>query len=147
MFRALTDKYPAVPYVVPFAVFMLFLGLRPIFPFGAKWEYPVRVLIVGAAVWIFSRHAFRLRPVRPWSSVVIGMLVLGVWIAPDVVWPSYRTHWVFRNSLMAPPATLPEALRTDYTFLAFRLFGTAILVPIIEELFWRGWLMRPGPAA
>jgi len=39
-------------------------------------------------------------------------------------------------------SSLALPLRSDPIFLAFRIFGTAVLVPIIEELFWRGWLMR-----
>jgi len=27
-------------------------------------------------------------------------------------------------------------------FLAIRIFGSVALVPLLEELFWRGWLMR-----
>ncbi|MBM3791630.1 MAG: CAAX prenyl protease-related protein, partial [Acidobacteria bacterium] len=33
-------------------------------------------------------------------------------------------------------------IRADPVFLIFRIAGTSVLVPIIEELFWRGWLMR-----
>jgi hypothetical protein len=33
-------------------------------------------------------------------------------------------------------------LRADSVFLAFRVAGSALLVPVVEELFWRAWLMR-----
>jgi CAAX prenyl protease-like protein len=37
---------------------------------------------------------------------------------------------------------LPPALQSDWTFLAIRVLGSTLLVPILEELFWRAWLMR-----
>jgi CAAX prenyl protease-like protein len=33
-------------------------------------------------------------------------------------------------------------LKTNPAFIAFRVFGSVGLVPILEELFWRGWMMR-----
>lgn len=32
--------------------------------------------------------------------------------------------------------------RIDWTLAAFRLAGSALLVPVMEELFWRSFLMR-----
>jgi CAAX prenyl protease-like protein len=33
-------------------------------------------------------------------------------------------------------------LKGDWMFIAIRAMGSALLVPVLEELFWRGWLMR-----
>jgi CAAX prenyl protease-like protein len=44
--------------------------------------------------------------------------------------------------LGTPGSTLPEELKAHTGFLAVRILGSAGLVPILEELFWRGWLMR-----
>jgi CAAX prenyl protease-like protein len=132
-----------IPFVAPFAAFILLLGLRGVIPFGARWHYPILVVVASVLVGMVSRPLLFCRPVRPFGSVVIGLLVFVIWVAPDQVWPSYRHHWLFENSLTgAAQSSLPVALRTDIFFIGFRVFGTAILVPIIEELFWRGWLLR-----
>ena len=34
------------------------------------------------------------------------------------------------------------ALRSNAVFIVFRAIGCVLLVPVIEELFWRGWLAR-----
>ena len=39
-------------------------------------------------------------------------------------------------------SSLSEADRHDALVLLLRTVRASILVPIIEELFWRGWLMR-----
>jgi CAAX prenyl protease-like protein len=33
-------------------------------------------------------------------------------------------------------------LKKNIPFLAMRTAGAALLVPVLEELFWRGWMMR-----
>jgi CAAX prenyl protease-like protein len=143
MLKTLIEKHRAIPFVAPFAAFIVLLGLKSSFPFDARWEYPIRVIIVSAVLLLTSGVDIPRRPVRLLSSLIVGVLVFAIWIGPDRVWPSYRSHWLFQNSLLGEAkSSLPEATHTDFVFLVFRLFGTAILVPIIEELFWRGWLMR-----
>jgi CAAX prenyl protease-like protein len=143
MIKTLVEKHPAVPFVAPFAAFIVLLGLKSSLPIDARWEYPIRVIIVSAVVLLTSRSLLPRLPVKLVSSLVLGVFVFLIWIAPDMLSPSYRTHWLFQNSLFGSAASsLPDAVRSDMVFLVFRFLGTAILVPIVEELFWRGWLMR-----
>ena len=136
--------YPAVPYIAPFAVFIAALGVKSAFPVDARWEYVIRVFAVsGVLLLLTSRDVALKRPARPLSSFIVGVLVFAIWILPDLLWTSYRHHWLFENSLTGTAAsTAPAALKSDALFLIFRFFGSVIIVPIIEELFWRGWLLR-----
>jgi CAAX prenyl protease-like protein len=132
-------KHPAFPYIAPFVTFLFFLAIKGYLPF----EYYIRVLVVCAIVVLFSRKVVTWRSIRPLGSILVGILVFVIWIGPDLISITYRQHWLFHNFLIgSAQSTLPESSRTDYIFLLFRIFGTAVLVPIIEELFWRGWLMR-----
>jgi uncharacterized protein len=73
----------------------------------------------------------------------VGVAVFFVWIGPDVLWPGYRQHWVFQNSITGRLSTsIPAGLELSPMVLLFRTIRAAILVPVIEELFWRAWLMR-----
>lgn len=135
--------HPALPYVAPFAGFLVFLGIRAYTPFGLEWEYPVRFVVVAALLLVFSRKVIKIRPLRPIPSILVGVAVFSVWIAPDLIWNGYRTHWLFQNPLTgAARSSIPEAARANIILLMFRIAGTALLVPIMEELFWRAWLMR-----
>jgi len=83
-----------------------------------------------------------IRPSYPAASLVIGLAVFLVWIGPDLLF-GYRHHWLFENPLTGKPAsTLPPALHSNPLFLTVRMLTTAALVPVVEELFWRGWLLR-----
>jgi CAAX prenyl protease-like protein len=99
--------------------------------------YPLRLLAVGLALMAFSRPYVKLRPAHAGTSILIGAGVFAVWIAPDLLF-HYRGFWLFDNVLLGGPT----ALRHFPPFLVARTVGATLLVPILEELFWRGWLMR-----
>jgi hypothetical protein len=74
----------------------------------------------------------------------VGIAVFAIWIAPDLLFgPAYRHLPVFENSLVGFAASsAPVGFRRNIVFLIVRTLGCAALVPVLEELFWRGWLMR-----
>jgi CAAX prenyl protease-like protein len=136
-------RHSAVPYVLPFVVFLgMLMAAKYVQPLGA-WEYPLRVALLTAVLLVFSRRVIDLR-VKNWAgTVALGAAVFAVWIGPDVLIPGYRDHWLFQNSITGRlSSSIPEALRSDWVVLVFRTIRAVILVAIIEELFWRGWLMR-----
>ena len=81
---------------------------------------------------------------RNWfGSVAIGAIVFVVWVVPDRLFPGYRHNILFENFLTgATTAGLSEAARTQPFVLWLRAFRAVIIVPIVEELFWRAWMMR-----
>lgn len=135
-------SHPSVPYVVPMATFMLLLvagkhlGLGP-------WEYPLRVVLLAAVLFVFSRKVIDFRVSHWLGSTLVGAAVFVIWIAPDVLWPGYRDSWLFQNGVTGSvESSVPAAYRDSMMVLLSRAARAAILVPIIEELFWRAWMMR-----
>jgi CAAX prenyl protease-like protein len=106
-------------------------------------EQVVWLLVMTAILLAVARPALDLR-VRNWGgSVLIGIAVFAVWIAPDRILPGYHSHWLFTNPITGSvAASLPESSRGDWAVLSLRTLRAAVFVPIAEELFWRGWLMR-----
>jgi hypothetical protein len=134
------DEKRSWPYIVPFATLMLFLGLGGILPGGVPWSYPLRTVAVATVLLVCSRHLIRLRPSRGLLSVLMGVAVFAIWIAPGLLWPGYRHNWLFENPLFHRAGS--GAPQAGWWFLAIRAGGSVLLVPIVEELFWRAWLMR-----
>lgn len=131
----------ALPYVFPFAVFLCLLMLRAVVPLGAA-EYPIWLVIITLSLLV-SRQVLSCRLRKPLGSVVVGIAVFGIWIAPELVWPGYRNHWLFQNAVLGEwRSSFPEPFRNDPWLLTLRFIRAAALVPVLEELFWRGWLMR-----
>ena len=130
-------------YIAPFVVFLVFLAIRSNLPVDPALEYPLRVIVVTATLLAVSRGVLGFRFSNPVGSLLLGAAVFLLWIGPDLIWPGYRSHWLFANLLTGPAsASTPPAARSAAFFLVFRILGAAVLVPIVEELFWRGWLMR-----
>ena len=143
MIASLIRRRPYLPYVVPFGVFLALLGIAPYLLFLGRWEFPFRIAVLITVLWLFSREAISLRVSNAAGSVVLGLAVFAIWIGPDLLIPGYREHWLFQNSLMGKlHNSISQELLTDRMVLSLRFFRAAVLVPIIEELFWRAWLMR-----
>ena len=136
-------KWVSLPYVAPFAVFIAFLGLQKYVPLSPNIEFAVRDVLLAAVLVFFSRSVIQLRSVRRLETVIIGVAVFVVWVAPDVLFPTYRQHWLFQNSILGQISnTIPEEVFQSPFVLWPRIIQAVVLVPILEELFWRAWLMR-----
>ena len=132
----------ALGYTAPFLTFVGFMAVEHSLAISPQAGYPIRVLVTLAVLLAVSRRYLKLRPVRPLASAALGVAVFLVWIAPDV-FLGYRHSWLFENPITGKAITgLPADLQRSFSFLLIRAAGSTLLVPIIEELFWRGWLMR-----
>jgi uncharacterized protein len=137
------ERYPALRYVAPFFAFLAFLAVDRFLPFGAEWNYAIRFAVIfGLLIWL-SRGVIPWRLSRFAGSVILGVVVFAIWVGPDLLWPGYRQSWLFNNSIVgAPKSSLPAGVKVSATYILFRLLSSVVNVPILEELFWRGWLMR-----
>lgn len=141
--KALLTRYPSLAYVVPFAVFMLFLTITPYVPLSPRAWSVLRVAVMAGVILVFSRSVLDFRLRHPLGTLVIGVLVFAIWILPDQLWPAYRQSVLFHNSVTGTvESTMPVEARTDLLVLSLRFVRAALIVPIVEELFWRAWLYR-----
>lgn len=137
------DKNPSAQYVAPFALFLVLLAVFERFPADARWDGPFRVILLGLVCFICWPRDISTRPAHWILSTAIGAAAFFLWIAPETLLPGYRQHLLFSNSILGRPHSSipPAALRSSWV-LAWRTARAVLIVPIVEELFWRGWLMR-----
>jgi CAAX prenyl protease-like protein len=119
-------------------------------------QYPVRyALKIGltlAAMWLV-RGGYRTFPwqVHP-SAIVVGTVGAAAWIGlcrlnlePVLLGPFGLADY-FRELGQRPAFNPLTELRDSpawaYVFLAIRFVGLALVVPVIEEFFLRGFVMR-----
>lgn len=137
---------------IPFAVFMGFIGLDEFIRFLAGqglfrlepatlyYLYPIKAMTVAALLYAFRKQYQELSfkdlahlPITL-GSCVFGLVVFALWIQMD---------WTFGAS--APqgfnPALFPER-STRIAMTAFRIVGAVLVVPLMEEIFWRSFLIR-----
>ena len=138
----------ALVRIAPFALFMALLALRSAAPadgswgIDPRWLYGVTVLAVGALLlWCWREYGeLASRQTLPDAregllAVAVGAAVFALWIHLDAPWMTLGT-----------PAAgfVPRAAdgSLDIALVAVRIAGAALLVPLMEELFWRSFLMR-----
>ena len=146
MVAALVARWPALPWVAPFAVFMLLLAGLPALGVPEPWQGALRLGVPALVLLTLSRAPLAsLRVTRPVASTLLGLAVFLVWVLPDQLVPGWRGHWLFTNPLTGgPPAAdgAAPAVLHDPWQLGLRVVRAAVLVPVVEELFWRSFLMR-----
>lgn len=136
-------RHPATPYVAPFAVFIALLAAGHYLGLPPRADLALRLVLPAAVLWAVSRPVLDWRCRAPWASLGVGGAVFVLWIAPDLLVPGWRQHWLFTNSLTGGITTsLPAAATADTFSLWLRGLRATLVVPPLEELFWRAWLMR-----
>jgi uncharacterized protein len=122
---------------------MALLALHSVLPLPELADQILRVVVMSAVLWFVARHVIDLRVRHVAATLGIGVAVFLVWIAPDLLIPGYRHFWLFDNVLTGKAATsLSKSSTLNAPVLALRMFRAVVIVPIVEELFWRAWLMR-----
>jgi CAAX prenyl protease-like protein len=145
--RSLLPRREVLARVAPFVLFMLLLALRGALPPGnalgidERWVYALAVGLVGGLLVAWRREYGELaRANAPTCreaalAVAIGVVVFGLWISLDA--PALRI-----GQPAARFVPLDAHGRLDAPLIALRWTGAALLVPVMEELFWRSFLMR-----
>lgn len=139
--------FPSLPYIGPFAVFLALLIVSRTVPLPAPAAQAAFVMVMLLVLAVIAWPAPDLHDnfqVRYWgATLLIGVAVFVVWIAPDLLFPGYRHHWLFENTLTgySEVGTNGSAQRPP-AVIWLRAFRASAIVPVVEELFWRAWLMR-----
>ncbi len=137
----------AVARIAPFAVFMALLIARSQAPsdgswgFDAQWLYGLSLLAAAALLaWWWHDYGELARQTLPdareWLlAIAAGVLVFVLWIHLDAAWMTI-------GSPSAPFKPITAGGAIDWPQVVIRFAGAALLVPLMEELFWRSFLMR-----
>lgn len=145
---ALPFRRSAWVRAAPFAAFMAVLALRGLAPadgswgFDVRWLYAVQALLPAALLALWWREYGELSH-QTWptarealSAAAVGLLVCGLWVHLDAPWMTLD----IATSEAFVPRDASGALQ--WPLIAVRAAGATLLVPVMEELFWRSFLMR-----
>jgi CAAX prenyl protease-like protein len=133
--------------VAPFAFFIALLALRGVAPadgswgFDPDWLYAATVAVVAALLAFFWREYGELaRQNLPDTREVL--LAAAVGLAVFVLWIQLDAPWMTLGEPAAGFSPLTAGGDIDWPLVTLRWGGAALLVPVMEELFWRSFLMR-----
>ncbi len=140
------DGRKLLAYTLPMVTFVFLLGASSVlrklgnniwFNSAEYWIYPVQTLLCGALLIRFYRE-YRFRsPSRVGFTMATGVLVFLLWISPQQFLGlaprtiGFNPVGIFGNqSLLYWPTIIIRFLRL------------VVVVPFVEEIFWRGFLLR-----
>ncbi len=137
-------SHPATPRIIPFAIYIALLALSGAVadtaPFDVRWLYPVRVVLVALALAFFWKQYDELRgrfsmPGGYWAlSLALGIVVFLLWVNLSASWMHLGAPGKGFDPRDGDHVNVPLAI--------FRIAGAALVVPVMEELFWRSFVMR-----
>lgn len=137
----------ALVRISPFALFIALFALRGAMPadgswgLDPRWIYGVTVVLVSGLLWWF-RHEYGELVAQRWPgsgelglAVLTGLMVFYLWINLDA-------PWMRLGEATAGFRPVDAQGNVMWPLAMVRWVGATLLVPVMEELFWRSFLMR-----
>lgn len=139
--------------VLPFALFMGWIGAEECLRFVAlrfdaplpesalQYLYAGRAVSAAIALYLFRDHFPELR-LRDLLQLRFTALCAGVGVITFLLWINVPAPLKLPSSPAGfDPALFPEGA-TRALMVAVRVAGAVAVVPVMEELFWRSFLLR-----
>jgi len=133
-------------YWLPMVVFLLITAAGVQWPSIFPASYILKTILVGALLLAFwSRYT----PIR-WNYAAIGVL-LGIvgaaqWIGMEKLIQHFFPNYPHASGASVNPFTDIHSVWLRTAFLAARLAGPVLVVPFMEERFWRDFAWRTAIA-
>ncbi|HEY7334605.1 MAG TPA: exosortase E/protease, VPEID-CTERM system [Bryobacteraceae bacterium] len=124
----------AAPCLAPFLSILAAAMISSAVSADFEWLYPLRVLAAAAALWYFRGRLCELDWRFGWIGLAAGAVVFALWIGMEPL------SGAAAAAMPAPLAQSVTPLRLSW--IALRILGAVITVPIAEELAFRGYLFE-----
>ena len=134
-----------IAYAAPMALFLALLALVSLLrqlgqtfwlASAEYWVYPLQTILCGALVAMFWRDYELRRPARLIFGLIVGVAVFALWIAPQSAFGFPPRLEGFNPSQFSGQPLLYDAT------VGMRFQRLVVVVPLVEEIFWRGFLLR-----
>jgi CAAX prenyl protease-like protein len=143
---------PLVARVAPFVVFLVLTSCQGRFgAASAYWFYLAKTLVAVWLIWEMRPFVSEMRWAISWEAVVVGIGVFILWIGLDPFYPKlteiitklglskfFGTHQAIWN----PHEQFGQNSALAWLMIVTRILGSTLVVPPLEEVFYRSFLYR-----
>jgi uncharacterized protein len=148
---------PEAPRVLPFVLFLLIGSLQgKLFPGSEYWFYALKTLLVGGILWALRGWLAEMKWAFSWEGVVVGLAIAGLWIGLSGRVPTLGDLWDAGHKFVTGKAAEPHPPEAPWNpvtffagnpalgwgFVAVRVLGRSLVVPAMEEVFYRSFFYR-----
>jgi CAAX prenyl protease-like protein len=139
-----TDRAYLAPFLAFFAVMLLgatvehFGGGQALWIWSETryWVCPLQTLVCGGLLIRYWRLYGMEAPAKPLLTVTLGVVALALWIAPQELLHGSRRLDGFDPEFFGGGGWRYVAN------VGVRFLRLVVVVPLVEEIFWRGFLLR-----
>ncbi len=130
---------PTLVRAVPFVIFLLLTSLQGQFGEASRyWLYAVKTILGAAMLWAVWGHISEMRWKISVEGVLVGIAVFVMWVGLD----NYYPHIGKAGPAWNPHSQFGQNSALAWFFVAVRLLGSTLVVPPLEEVFYRSFLYR-----
>jgi CAAX prenyl protease-like protein len=128
-------------YILPMGVFLAFTWAQGEWPSTYAQCYVLKTIATAVALFLLWSRYTAIR----WNALGLGLLVgvLGTvqWIGMQLLLQKHVSFFHPSADAFNPITHFPDPTRR-IAFIAVRMIGAVVVVPVMEELFWRDYLWR-----
>jgi len=138
--------------VAPFIIFLALTFCQGKFgPASAYWFYLAKTLVAVWLIWEMYPLVSEMRWTISWEAVVVGIAVFILWVGLDPLYPKLSEitaklglskYSGTSQSFWNPHAQFGQDSTLAWLMIVTRILGTTLVVPPLEEVFYRSFLYR-----
>lgn len=118
----------------PLAALIATSFVTQLFTGGFHWAYPLHVIVAAWVAWLVRDRLPPFQLGKPAFAILVGAGVFGIWVA--MIGADTDAALQFHDRLFSASPALVVA------WLLLRVAGAALVVPLVEELAFRAYLLR-----
>lgn len=125
--------------VAPFVIFLCLTFCQGKFGEESRyWFYLAKTLVGAWLIWEMRPFVPEMKWAISWEAVVVGVAVCVMWVGLDSFYPKFGDPGQPWN----PHRQFGENSGLAWTVIVLRTLGSAMVVPPLEEVFYRSFLYR-----
>lgn len=151
MFTSFLGTSPWMARVLPFVIFLGLTALQGTAGEASRyWIYLAKTLLGVWMIWVMYPLVSEMRWQINVEGVLVGVAVFALWVGLDPYVPKLDALFVKLGLSQPKPGDLPWNPLTFFAgnaalgwlFVGVRAFGSALVVPPLEETFYRSFIYR-----
>jgi len=133
------ESSPMLVRLAPFALFVALTVSQGHFGESSRyWCYLMKTVLGAWMIWIVRPFVPEMKWAFSKEATIVGVLVFIIWVGMNPWYPKLGEP----GNPWNPHAAFGPGSVLAWTFISVRILGSTLVVPVIEEIFYRSFLYR-----
>lgn len=148
--RSPTTRLDDLAYVLPMGLFLGLTFISGKWPDAYPWTYVLKTVLAAGVLAFFWKRYTTVRWNAVGLGVIVGVIGLVQWVGMEKLLLHFAPGYPRPDVEIFNPFARDEggklvnfsSVALAWGFVVFRWAGAVLVVPVMEELFWRDYLWR-----